>query len=146
MRNDKTRYIAQNLTMSVPWGKQLQQTVLGPRLRARREVLGLTQEQLGVAIGLDESCGKTRISRYEGGVHEPPLQTSKQLAEALSVPLPYLFCGDEITAEIILLTDRLDLTGKQMLLESAKKILISITEGNVKQCPVCKQLNTQLPE
>jgi len=145
LRNDKARYIAQNLLMSVLSGKQLQPTVFGPRLRARREVLGLTQEQLGVAIGLDESCGKTRIS-YEGGVHEPPLQTSKQLAEALSVPLPYLFCGDEITAEIILLTDRLDLTGKQMLLESAKKILISITEGNVKQCPVCKQLNTQLPK
>ena len=145
MRNDKGRNVAQNSKMREPRGRQLSPSVFGIRLRARREALGLTQEQLGVAIGIDESCGKTRISRYESGVHEPPLHTTKQLAEALGVSLPYLFCCDDATAEIVLLADRLDSHGKQLLLDSAKKILVSMAEGHVKQCPLCKQFRTSVP-
>lgn len=64
--------------------------------------MGLAQEKVGVAIGLDESCARTRISRYEHGVHEPPLSTVKLLAAALQVPLPYFYCEDEDVARLLL--------------------------------------------
>ena len=43
--------------------------VLGHRLRQARKWMGIPQDKLGVAIGLDESTASARISRYETGVH-----------------------------------------------------------------------------
>ena len=96
-------------------------SVFGARLRARRKALGLSQEKVGVSIGLDESCSRTRISRYETGAHEPAIATSLLLATALGVPLAYLYCEDETLAEIIRLTDKLELKAKQVLLECIQR-------------------------
>jgi transcriptional regulator with XRE-family HTH domain len=93
----------------------------GARLRARRKALGLSQEKVGVSIGLDESCSRTRISRYETGAHEPALATSQLLAAALGVPLAYLYCEDDTLAEIIRLVDPLELKAKQVFLECIQK-------------------------
>ena len=91
--------------------------VLGARLRSRRQELGLSQEKVGVSIGLDESCSRTRISRYETGAHEPALATAKLLAVALGVPLAYLYCENETMAEIIRLTNKLELHSQLVLLD-----------------------------
>ncbi len=40
-------------------------TVVGRRIRLLREECGWSQEKLGVAIGIDESSARARISRYE---------------------------------------------------------------------------------
>jgi transcriptional regulator with XRE-family HTH domain len=77
-------------------------SVVGRRLRERREALGLAQEKVGVAIGLDESCARARISRYELGVHEPLLAIVKRLAAVLQVPVAYLYCEDEDIAQLLL--------------------------------------------
>jgi len=69
-----------------------EKSLFGKRLRERRLFLKLSQESLGVSIGLDESCSKTRISRYESGMHEPKLPTARLLANSLGVPLTYLYC------------------------------------------------------
>lgn len=76
--------------------------IVGRRMRERRETLVLAQENVGVAIGLDESCARNRISRYELGVHEPPLNTVKLLAHVLQVPLPYFYCEEEDIAQLLL--------------------------------------------
>lgn len=70
--------------------------------------MGLPQEKLGVLIGLDESCSSARISRYEGGVHKAPVETAIKLADALGVPLPYLYCPDDEMSEVILAFAKLD--------------------------------------
>ena len=77
-------------------------------MRARREELGWSQEKVGVAVGIDESSSRARISRYELGVHEPPLPTAKLIAEALGVPLMYLYCEDDTLAALLLALHRLD--------------------------------------
>ena len=82
--------------------------ITGRRIRALREELGWSQEKLGVAIGIDESSARARISRYELGVHEPPLPTVRQIAEALNVPLSYLYCEDDRIALLLLGLHRLD--------------------------------------
>ena len=76
--------------------------VLGQRLRYLRELRGWSQEKVGVEIGLDESSARTRISRYELGVHEPPIATARLLAKVLGVPLAYLYCDDEQVASLLL--------------------------------------------
>ncbi len=83
-------------------------TVVGRRIRQLREELGWSQEKVGVAIGIDESSARARISRYELGVHEPPLPTVRLIAEALGVPLIYLYCEDDAIAELLLRLYRLD--------------------------------------
>ena len=55
------------------------------RMRLLRTGLGWSQEKVGVAIGIEESSARARISRYELGVHEPPLPTVKLLAAAFGV-------------------------------------------------------------
>ena len=77
-------------------------TVVGYRIRSLREAMGWSQEKLGVAIGLDESSARARISRYELGVHEPPLPTTRLIADALSAPLMYLYCEDDQVADLLL--------------------------------------------
>lgn len=77
-------------------------TVVGRRMRSRREALGLSQEKVGVLIGIDESSSRARISRYELGVHEPPVATARLIAAALQVPLPYLYCEDDDVAVLLL--------------------------------------------
>lgn len=76
--------------------------VVGRRMRARREELGWSQEKVGVLIGIDESSSRARISRYELGTHEPPVKTARQIADALNVPLAYLYCEDEDLAMLLL--------------------------------------------
>ena len=73
----------------------------GYRLRCARQLLGLSQDKLGVLIGLDEHTASARISRYETGAHEPPIKTARLLASVLGVPLAYLYCEDNRIAALI---------------------------------------------
>lgn len=77
-------------------------TIFGKRLREARLQAGLTQDGLGVAIGLDEGRACIRISRYESGVHNPSLEVLWELAKALDVPAAYLVTEDDQLAQTIL--------------------------------------------
>lgn len=75
--------------------------IVGRRMRSRREELGLSQEKVGVQIGIDESSSRARISRYELGTHEPPIETARLIAKALGVPLAYLYCDEDEVAALL---------------------------------------------
>ena len=62
----------------------------------------MSQELLGASIGLDESCSRTRISRYESGLHEPKIATALLIANQLDLPLAYLYCERDSLAELLL--------------------------------------------
>ena len=76
-------------------------------MRAARERLGLPQDRLGVLIGIDEGSASARMSRYETGVHEPPVATSRLIAMALQVPMAYLYCEDDDLAQVIVKASQL---------------------------------------
>ena len=82
-------------------------SIVGKRIKDLREELGWSQEKVGVAIGIDESSSRARISRYELGVHEPPLPTARLIASALEAPLTYLYCEDDSIAALLLALHRL---------------------------------------
>lgn len=90
-------------------------SIVGQRMRQLREQQGWSQEKVGVLIGIDESSSRARISRYELGVHEPPLPTVKLIANALDAPLTYLYCEDDGIAALLLGLHRLDNVGRGTL-------------------------------
>ena len=77
-------------------------SIVGRRIKELREDLGWSQEKIGVAIGIDESSSRARISRYELGVHEPPVPTARLIAGAMGVPLAYMYCEDDKVAALLL--------------------------------------------
>ena len=100
-------------------------SIAGRRMRALREELGWSQEKLGVAIGIDESSSRARISRYELGVHEPPAPTAKRIADALGVPLMYLHCDDDNLAALLLELHRLPASDREEIVRQFRAELAS---------------------
>ena len=62
---------------------------LGKRLRRRRRLLGLTQQQLASVCGVRFQ----QIQKYECGANRISAARIWQLAEALDVPVGYFFDG-----------------------------------------------------
>lgn len=66
---------------------------LGRRLRRRRRLLGLTQQQLGAQVGIRFQ----QIQKYESGANRISAARLWQLAEALESPVTYFYDGlDEV--------------------------------------------------
>ena len=97
--------------------KPHQPSIVGLRIRALREELGWSQEQVGVSVGIDESSSRARISRYELGVHEPPVPTARLIANSLNAPLTYLYCEDDCTAALLLSLHRLGNKERRQLIQ-----------------------------
>jgi len=62
---------------------------LGRRLRRRRRLLGLTQQQLAVQVGIRFQ----QIQKYECGANRISAARLWQLAEALETPVAYFYEG-----------------------------------------------------
>lgn len=92
------------------------QLVFQHRLKAAREMKGLSQKQLGIDAGLDPFVASARINRYEQGVHQPDLGTVERLATALAVPPAYLFAANERLARMILAFDKLSVGEQERVL------------------------------
>lgn len=78
------------------------------RFKQARLAKGFSQKSLGIAAGIDEFVASTRLNRYEKGIHEADLDTVQRLAEALEVPVAYLFAEDDELAKLI----SISITGK----------------------------------
>jgi len=87
------------------------------RLKAARKKAKITQKDLGVKIGMEESSASGRMNHYEKGRHVPDIGTLTRMAEELDVPLNYFFCKDEVTAELACLIDKLSDEDKKGLLD-----------------------------
>ena len=94
--------------------------------------MGIAQDKLGVSIGLDETVASARMSRYESGVHEPPIKTARDIAIALEVPLGYLYCDDDRLAAIILAASELPPEDQEQLLTSLQERLEHIKSSRQK--------------
>ncbi|WP_186194542.1 MULTISPECIES: helix-turn-helix transcriptional regulator [Burkholderia] len=77
-------------------------STFGKRLKEARLRAGLSGEALGVCIGVDETAAATRISRYETGDRAPAHGIAALLADALNVPVAFLYCDDDGMARLLL--------------------------------------------
>ena len=90
-------------------------------------VLVVVMIPVGVLIWI--TVASARMSRYESGVHEPPIKTARDIAHALGVPLGYLYCDDDRLAEIILAASELPAADQEQLLKSLKERLDDLRPG-----------------
>lgn len=91
------------------------------RLRQARKKAGLSQKDLGIRAGMDESSASGRMNHYEKGRHIPDIDMLKKLARELGVPLSYFFCEDELSAELVCLFNNLDEQSKLSLISKLRK-------------------------
>ena len=91
-------------------------SVFGRRLHALRLAAGVSQDRLGVLLGLDEGTASARMSRYENGVHEPPTGFVGKLADHFGVPVAYFYCENDDLAEIVAAFPHLEKSRKTALL------------------------------
>lgn len=59
--------------------------VINERIQFFRKLRGMTQKELGLAIGFQEKGADNRIAQYEGGYRTPKPNIISKLAEALQV-------------------------------------------------------------
>lgn len=97
------------------------------RLKSIRKAKKISQEKLGLLIGLDEFVASTRINRYEKGIHTVDPNTAERIAIALNEPLSFFYAETEELAELNRIFYHLDATKKQQLLVFARE-LTSIAE------------------
>lgn len=94
---------------------------LPQRLLEARTRKGISQRELGVRLGMEPSSASGRMNHYEKGRHAPDFATLKRMADELDVPVAFFFGGDEISAELICLIERLSEKEKKKLLLNLKK-------------------------
>ena len=91
------------------------------RIKLARVSKGISQKELGIRIGFDQSSASSRMNHYEKGRHTPDIPTLKRIAEELGKPLAYFLCESESTAELICLIENLSETDKKLLIQSLKQ-------------------------
>ncbi|SON49930.1 helix-turn-helix domain-containing protein [Vibrio tapetis] len=88
------------------------------RLKAARKKACITQKDLGVKIGMEQSSASGRMNHYEKGRHVPDIGTLERMADELNVPLNYFFCKSDLSAELACAIDKMSDEEKAALLKS----------------------------
>ena len=99
-------------------GSERVKNMLGKRLKSARLRANLTQEQLGVLVGIDEGSASARMNQYEKEKHAPDFRLSLKMADVLNIPVSYLYTPEEKLANIILLVHSLDSCDQELLLNN----------------------------
>ncbi len=58
---------------------------IGERIRFIRNLRGMTQKHLGMAVGFDEKAADVRMAQYESGTRTPKEKLTADIASALDV-------------------------------------------------------------
>ncbi len=78
-------------------------STLTKRLKEARLRAGLSQEQLGMRIGLEPESASTRMNRYELGKRVPDLELIERVAAELKLPAAYFYAIEDDEAELLVL-------------------------------------------
>lgn len=74
---------------------------VGDRIKRVRNLRGLTQKELGLALGYDDNTADVRLAQYESGTRTPKEDTLKKIAEVLDVNYraiyePTLYAAEDV--------------------------------------------------
>ena len=58
---------------------------VGDRIKRARNLRGMTQKELGIAIGFEEKSADIRIAQYESNTRTPKEELLRKIAEVLDV-------------------------------------------------------------
>ena len=77
---------------------------VGERIKRVRKMRGLTQKELGMAIGFEENTADVRIAQYESGTRTPKEDALRKIAEVLDVNYRSLYEPTLYAAEDVMYT------------------------------------------
>lgn len=82
----------------------------------------MSQKQLGIKAGFDESGASARMNQYERGKHRPDVKTIERLSKVLKIPVAYLYCDDDQLARLVLSFPKLSSMDKKKVLKLIEKV------------------------
>lgn len=95
-------------------------SVIARRLKEARLRSGLSQEKLGLEIGLEAESASTRMNRYETGARVPAHELLERVGALLGAPTAYFYAADDQLAELLLTYHRLNGAARADLLAYAQ--------------------------
>ncbi len=101
------------MTVAVPFGKRLKQA------RQKAEV---SQKNLGILAGIEESNASAVMNQYERDTHIPKFATVRNIARQLNVPTAYFYADDDELAELLLLYGSLNSANQKEILENIRNL------------------------
>lgn len=96
--------------------------IFAKRLKVARTLRGLSQRALGGLVSDSKNNGSVRINRYEQEVNRADMDMAAALAQALDVPLAYLFAEEDDQAELLLAFAKLPKGERTKLLTLARQM------------------------
>ena len=78
-------------------------SIIGDKIKRIRKFRGITQKELGIAVGFDEKSADVRIAQYETGTRTPKQDLVEKIAEVLDVNPLYINNPEILGAENIML-------------------------------------------
>lgn len=107
-----------------PFSTRLKSARLAKAVKLRAMgVRRYSQERLGVDTGIEEATASVRVNQYEQGKHLPDLTQAIRFADALDVPLAYLFCVEDDLAELLRLAHGMTQMQRAELNQIAKSLI-----------------------
>ncbi|OBY59307.1 helix-turn-helix domain-containing protein [Pseudomonas sp. AU12215] len=98
-------------------------STLSKRIKEARLRSGLSQEQLGIRIGIDPASASARMNRYELGKRVPDLDLVERLAGELCLPAAYFYASRDTEAELLLKFHRLEQAAQTKLLATLEELV-----------------------
>lgn len=98
------------------------EAIISQRILEAREAAGLTQQALGVLVGIEEETAKVRIHQYEQGKHNPPMSMLEKIASALGKPTTWFICSDDMR-ELLLCLHELPADQRIQRLQQIEQLL-----------------------
>ncbi len=77
---------------------------VGDRIKRARNMRGMTQKELGLAVGFEGNTADVRIAQYESGTRTPKEDILTKIAEALDVNYRALYEPTRYAAEDVMYT------------------------------------------
>lgn len=96
--------------------------IIALRILEAREAAGLTQQALGVLVGIEEETAKVRIHQYEHGKHNPPMSMLEKIATVLNKPTTWFMCPED-TREVLLSLHKLSNEQRTQALKNIEELL-----------------------
>jgi len=97
-------------------------STLAKRIKEARLSADLSQEQLGIRIGLEPASASTRMNRYELGKRVPDFELVERLASELNLPAAYFYAVGDDEAAMLRMFHRLDQEHRNNMLETVRKL------------------------
>lgn len=98
-------------------------STLSKRIKEARLRTGLSQEQLGIRIGIDPASASARMNRYELGKRVPDLDLVERLADELGLPAAFFYAKRDSEAELLLKFHRLDQAAQAHILTALEELV-----------------------